>query len=191
MDPTTTVRTDALPAVASVLIPGLIAGLPYLALLWGEPHNVGDLASAFPVAALIVGTLCVVGLGMAIESLGSYVEYYVFDRYFCRDESSQERSWTWWLFLNSAWEHEPVGFEYLKRLLVTFKFELNTAVALVTSLVGTALLAWHGVLTVNVSLRVALGTALFATALFFAAIDTSNVLAKVRRGLLKATNVVQ
>src|SRR5438034_8100637 len=32
---------------------------------------------------------------------------------------------TWWRYLRIAWVREPVGQHYLRRMLVSFKFELN------------------------------------------------------------------
>ena len=39
MDLTSTVRSDVLPAVGSFLVPGAVVSSPYVALLWGPPHN--------------------------------------------------------------------------------------------------------------------------------------------------------
>lgn len=51
---------------------------------------------------------------------------------------------TWWRYLRIAWVHEPIGQRYLRRLLVSFKFELNMCVATLLTIPCVALLATFG-----------------------------------------------
>jgi hypothetical protein len=77
---TTAVRGDVLPAVGSLLVPGALAAGPYVALLWGPPHNLKMFVEESEGLSAVVGALVVVAAGLLIESIGSYAEYYLIDR---------------------------------------------------------------------------------------------------------------
>lgn len=65
--------------------------------------------------------------------MGSYVEVYLIDR---RRPDHADMLATSWKYLRIAWVHEPIGPHYLRRLLVSLKFELNMFVAVMISLIG-------------------------------------------------------
>jgi hypothetical protein len=92
---------------------------------------------------------------------------------------------TWWQYLRIAWVREPIGQHYLRRLLVSFKFELNMYVAAMASFFGVATLGFAGTLGWPLAMGVVIS--LGAAAIFFAkaARDTSEVLANVRAALVK------
>jgi hypothetical protein len=71
-----------------------------------------------------------------VESMGSYVEVYRIDR---KRKDHEEMLKQWWLFLRTAWTEEPIGQRYLRRMLVTFKFELNVCVATLGTIIGAGL----------------------------------------------------
>jgi hypothetical protein len=191
MDPTTTVRTDALPAAATLLVPAAVAAGPYIGLLWYEPHNLGRVVTALPGASAAAGLIALIGTGFLIESLGSFVEYYCLDRLQAKTQEEREQlTKEWWSYLRTAWKVEPVGQRYLRRLLVTFKFELNLLVACVPCLGGLgALLAWNVVPGV-------VGYPLMAFAfvlgcyLFFAAYTSAGLLRQVRSELLNGVDAI-
>jgi hypothetical protein len=183
MDLSSTVRTDALPAVATVVAPGAAALLPYV---WASLVSSPDLAvylSAHDGTATLVAVVLSVAAGFVIESIGSYVEVYGIDR---RRQDHAELSNTWKEYLLLEWEREPVGQRYLRRLLVTFKFELNACVAALLSLPGIAWLAAQGSISCSNALRVVVCIVVVALLLYVAARGSAGVLADVRQRLVAA-----
>jgi hypothetical protein len=142
MDLTSSIRTDTLPAVASLLVPGAVASAPYVALLWGPPHELNVFVETKETLATAAGLLVVVGIGFLIESVGSYVEYYMIDRRHADRDAMLER---WRQYLQIAWQTEPIGQHYLRRVLTIFKFELNMFVAAMAALPGVVALGLYGV----------------------------------------------
>src|SRR5687767_1350836 len=124
MDPTSAVRTDTLPAIATLLVPGVVATSGYLWLgLSGAPPDVRSFLGAHEAIATVGTVLILIGAGFAIDSAGSYVEVYCIDR---RRGDCAEMVDIWWRYLTIAWRHEPIGQRYIRRFVVSFKFELNT-----------------------------------------------------------------
>ena len=185
MDLTSTVRSDSLPAVGSVLVPGAVASLPYAALLWGPPHNLKAFVDANQGASTVVGGLFIVSVGLLIESIGSYAEYYLLDSRHKDRGAMHER---WRNYLQIAWQKEPIGQRYLRRILTTFKFELNLLVATPVTIPGTIALAYYGVIGNTVTLLLGLFIAGLVLYLYRASVSSSVLLDNVR-GLLVAQAV--
>ena len=120
--------------------------------------------------------------GFSVDSLGSYVEFYCIDR---PRPDHQQMLDTWWRYLRIAWVQEPIGQHYLRRLLVSFKFELNMFVATLISLVGVPILGFAG--SIRWSFATGFGVLLAVAAVLFAkaARASSDVLADVRAALVK------
>ena len=122
MDLTSSVRTDTLPAVASVLVPGAGALTPYVVLLLTRRPDLAAFLASHEATALLGGVLLSITAGFFVESAGSYIEYYIIDwRHRDRDAMMEK----FWRYLRIAWTTEPTGQHYLRRLLAVFKFELN------------------------------------------------------------------
>ena len=121
-------------------------------------------------------------VGFGLDSAGSYVEVYCIDR---RRKDHAEMLEVWWRYLRIAWAHEPIGQHYLRRMLVSFKFELNMFVAVMVCTVGFGLLGFSGAVRwpIVVAVEVVLGSA--ALLLANAARGSSEVLADVRANLVK------
>ena len=98
--------------------------------------------------------LLAIGGGFLVESLGSYVEYYLLDSRH-RDRAAMLRSW--WRYLRIAWKVEPTGQHYLRRILAIFKFELNGFVATVAALPGLLWIAASGLVGTRVAALLLLG----------------------------------
>jgi len=181
MDPTSTVRTDAIPAIATVVAPGAALSSPYLwAVLSRVPQSRAFL-DRHEAIALSGAILIWVISGFVIESLGSYVEVYAIDR---RRADHKQVLETWWQYLRIAWNIEPIGQHYLRRLLVSFKFELNMCVAALGSAPGVLALGFMGLTSTLATASGVIVVLLSAAALFRAARDTAGVLAELRSCLL-------
>ena len=181
MDLTSTVRSDALPAVGSMLVPGALASAPYVALAWGPPHNLKLFIDANQGISTAAAALLVVSVGLVVESFGSYAEYFAVDR--ChRDQKAMLAEWK--RYLQIAWETEPIGQHYLRKVLTIFKFELNLCVAAVLTLPGSIALAYYAVLPSHAMWAILVGTLVLVGVLFKVAVDSSILLADLRHELV-------
>lgn len=94
MDPSTAVRTNTLPAIATLVVPGALASAGYVWLgICGAPPEVFAFLIDHDALAAIVAVLVVIAVGFTIDSAGSYVEVYVFDR------PHADRDDYWWKYL--------------------------------------------------------------------------------------------
>lgn len=181
MDLTSTVRSDALPAVGSMLVPGALAAAPYVALAWGPPHNLKLFIDANQGISTAAAALLVVSVGLVVESFGSYAEYFAVDR--ChRDQKAMLAEWK--QYLQIAWKTEPIGQHYLRKVLTIFKFELNLCVAPVLTLPGSVALGYYAVLPSHAVWTILVGTLFLAGVLFKVAVDSSILLADLRHELV-------
>jgi hypothetical protein len=181
MDPTSAVRTDAVPVLATVIAPGAVLSTPYLwALLASTPPLAGYLDRHEAIAITSAMLIWIVA-GFAVESIGSYVEVYGIDRP-RRDHAQMLENW--WRYLRVAWNREPIGQHYLRRLLVSFKFELNMCVAAAGSAPGVLALGVMGRIREFTAACIIVVLVVAAAALFRAATDTAVVLADVRSRLI-------
>jgi hypothetical protein len=92
---------------------------------------------------------------------------------------------TWWKYLRIAWVQEPVGQHYLRRMLVSFKFELNMFVGTFLSVLGVGWLGVIGILRWQSAVVVCIGLGVVVVLLAKAARDSSEVLADVRAALVR------
>jgi len=182
MFPSSTVRLDSLPAVATVVAPGALATTPFAWLLLSGSDDLRAFLSAHEAVALAAAALVWIVMGFLVESMGSYVEVYGIDR---RRDDHDQLVETWWLYLRSAWKEEPVGQGYLRRLVVSFKFELNMFVGSLVAIFGFCLLGTfeRTARVPSVAAVILLGGA--AALLFTMARDTSGVLAETREQLVR------
>src|SRR6516164_3872904 len=135
MEPTSAVRTEALPAIATVIAPGALLTTPYIAAAMRHADKTKEFLDKHEAIAVSVAILVWVIGGFLVESIGSYVEYYCID---ARRSDRDKMLATWWQFLRIAWPVEPIGQRYLRRMLVSFKFELNMCVATGLCTLGVA-----------------------------------------------------
>jgi hypothetical protein len=181
MDPTSTVRTDALPAIATLVIPGGVASVPYAWLALDVAPALKAYLVTHDGIATLIAVLVSIAVGFVLESAGSYAEVYLIDR---RRSDHEQMLNIWWRYLRIAWDKEPIGQRYLRRLLVTFKFELNMFVAIVCAIPGVLLLAANERLRCDAWVAVLVGMLIAAGLFFWAARGSANVLAKLREELI-------
>jgi|ERR1051326_2804271 hypothetical protein len=184
MDPTTAIRTDTLPAIGTIVAPGACVSAPYL---WAfvSPTKVVAFIDRHEAISVLLGLFVCVTAGLFVESVGSYVEYYLID---LPKENRAEILDDWWHFLRTKWPNEPVGLHYLRRILVSFKFELNTCVAAFGTIPGIVILGFRGVLG-SFTVFGLVTVSLIVSALMFNMADTSaGILADVRKQLLRGVS---
>lgn len=182
MDPTSAVRTDTLPAVATVLVPGAVASGAYIWFGILSVPEVGSFLQTREILTTVVLILLWVGIGFVVESTGSYVEVHLIDR---RRADHDKMVKTWWQYLRLAWINEPVGQRYLRKLLVGFKFELNMFTASVFAIPGVLLLKCGDHVASRTFYGLFVGFVVAACLFFYFAKDTASVLATVRKELAR------
>jgi hypothetical protein len=187
MDLTSTVRSDTLPAVGSFLVPGAVAATPFVALVWGQPHDLKAFVDANQGVSTAAAALLVVAIGLLVESVGSYAEFYWIDR---QHKNREEMLNVWREYLQIAWQTEPVGQHYLRRILTIFKFELNLLVATLATIPGTVLLGWWSVLPWHGFVWLLLITFCLAWYLYVASVASSRLLAELRQGLVAQARAI-
>jgi hypothetical protein len=178
MDPTTAVRTDTLPVIVTVVAPGAFVTVPYLWAFLAKAERVQGFLAVHEGITLAGGVLLWIIVGFVVESVGSYVEVYWIDR---QRSDYQEMIETWWRYLRIAWRKEPVGQHYLRRMLVSFKFELNMSVAATMALPGVVFLAIRRVIGGDVMVVALIILAFCAAGLFSMAESSAGVLAEIRK----------
>lgn len=182
MDLNSSVRTDSLPAIATLVLPGAVALSPWLYLLFTFFPSVllGALDhQAIAVATILLSTLLA---GLAVESAGSYVEVYWIDRQ-SDDAEARRINWNAYLRMKASANDECIGHRYIRRTLISFKFELNMFVALFPAWFGVAFLGFYRLIG-SFTMETLISIALLMWLCFVAARDSAEVLASVRATLV-------
>jgi len=128
-------------------------------------------------------TLIGIGAGLIVDTLGDWVEAKVLDKLHDDPKRMQEE---WYRYLRIAFTTEPIGQRYLRSITLHLKFELGMGIALLASLPGILYLNYlKSLLSVGWTLVVAVVVPALAGYLFWETLDSSKVLARVRKELLK------
>jgi len=112
-----------------------------------------DLVVTNHAEATLVLAMASVAAGLFVEDVGSRIESQYFDKRIEKLPKYSAHSSEWNQYLRLTFKIEPVGQRYLRSVMLRFKFELGTAVALLSSGIGllfTSLtlckaLTWFGV----------------------------------------------
>lgn len=80
-----------------------------------------------------------IAAGLFVEDIGSRIESRCFDKWLSKQPTFSAHAEEWNRYLRLAFKIEPVGQRYLRTILLRFKFELGTAIALLSSGVGLLL----------------------------------------------------
>jgi len=91
----------------------------------------------------------------------------------------------WRKYLALTWKTEPIGQRYLRRILVEFKFELNLLVAAMVVLIEFQWLRCQGLMSAAQDLWGSLALIVAVGCLFYAARDSSLLLADLRALLIE------
>jgi hypothetical protein len=181
MDPISVVQPDAMPTIVTIVAPGAFVTAP---IIWAGVQKADGLKDflGHHEAVAFAGVIVIwILAGNLVQSLGSYVEVYAIDR---RRPNREEELVTWWQLMRTVWTVEPVGVRYLRRTLVMFKFELNTAVA---SLLNIPLLLAlrHQLPSGTPVWRPSFALLVMSGVLFALARDSAGVLAETRKQLMR------
>ena len=181
MNLSSAVKTETVPLIVTILLPGALASSSYLWwLLQGAPPEMLAFLTAKESVATIGAIIVCLAVGFTIDSLGSYVEVYALDK---RQKDYEAFMTTWWVYLKKQWQTDPIGQNYLRRVLVSFKFELNMFVACFLTIPGILLLYLSGIVTACRGCWTVLALLVLTILFFRFAKSSSELLAEVRKRL--------
>ena len=97
-----------------------------------------------------------------------------------RDSKNPDVSERWYQYLKIAWIREPIGQRYLRKILTTFKFELNLLVATVPTMLGTLALHHYHLIRDEDTAWLAVSIALLGCYLWYAVRADADLLHRLR-----------
>ena len=119
--------------------------------------------------------------GLLVEDIGSRIESRSFDKHLSGKPKFSRHHEEWGRYLRLTFSIEPVGQRYLRTILLRFKFEVGTAIALLLSSPGLffmGLTLWWSLLWFSLCVAIALG-------LLFEARCSHQLLSEVRHEILE------
>lgn len=185
-EPSSAFSQQVLRPLVTLAVPGLVAGGPWflvlrglLAIEGGNPHIPDSLM-------VFLFTLTVFGAGMLVDSIGTLVEAFCFDKWRCKRVGETDHLTVWDRFLLLTYNGcEPVGHRYLRTLVQALKFELNTATAVLFGLPAAFFLLWIWPQFARVTATLALVAILIGAFLTAQAWITHGVLGRTRKQLVE------
>ncbi len=125
--------------LATIVIPGAMAISSWFVVLLQKFPSLRDLVVANHTETTLLLVLASIATGLFVEDLGSRIESQYFDKRLGKRPAFSAHSEEWNQYLRLAFKIEPVGQRYLRSVVLRFKFELGTAVALLSSGIGLLL----------------------------------------------------
>ena len=178
---------DVFRPLATLLIPGAIGiSTWFIALLWNFP-TLRKLVNQNQTESSLILLLAAIFGGMVFEDLGARWEVQL-DRW-ADARTNNEHTKNWWSYLQMAFNSDPIGRRYARTMVLRLKFELGTAFAMISALLGLIRLTVIG-LNLSAALWIGLVCLMCTAWLFKEAKDTHKVLSKTRAVLLAGINVV-
>jgi hypothetical protein len=168
--------------LATTVIPGAMTITVWFIVLIQRFALLRDLVSANHTETAVLLALISIASGLLVEDCGSRIESRWFDRRLEKNPKFSTHEEEWNQYLRLAFKIEPVGQRYLRTIFMRFKFELGTAVALLSSAVGlffTNLTRCHAIFWSAVCLVVA------GYVLIIEAHSSHRLLSEVRHEILK------
>jgi hypothetical protein len=183
MDPSSPFKSEVFRPITGLLIPGLIAGLPYALVLGSYFPDLTDYRDKHEIVYFTIASLLVIGLGFILEDVGTELEM-IFDVWLVRGKHPDLHV-VWFEYLALKFNQEPVGQRYLRSLVLRLKFELSAGVSLLLSFPGIVWLSVRKDLFAPCALMV-LGLVFIGIAayLFHQSYKGAAALANVRRVLV-------
>lgn len=143
--------SEVLRPLASLVLPGAVAIIPYFVLVrllfpsFSAMLSANSAETVFALLAICLFT------GFILEDLGSWLE----DRWDDRTDCPGLRE-DWYAYLRFAFKTEPVGHRYLRTLVLRLKFELGVLCGLLVGLFGVLCLGFVTFGTLALPVQVAM-----------------------------------
>jgi hypothetical protein len=171
--------------LATIVIPGAMAISTWFVVLLQRFPSFRNLAEANHTETALLLALASIAAGLLVEDIGSRIESRWFDKKLMKQPDFSHHDEDWDQYLRLTFSIEPVGQRYLRTILLRFKFEVGTAVALLLSGSG---LFWTG-LGYPWALFWFLVCVALASCLLFEASSSHRVLSEIRHEILKGAIV--
>jgi hypothetical protein len=167
--------------LATIVIPGAMAISIWFVVLLQRFPSFRNLVKANHTETSLLLALTSIAVGLLVEDIGSRIESRWFDKHLSGKPGFSGHDEEWNRYLRLTFSIEPVGQRYLRTILLRFKFEVGTAVALLLSSLGlffTGLTFWWSLLWSSLCVAIALG-------LLFEARCSHQLLSEVRHEILE------
>jgi hypothetical protein len=168
-----------------IILPGLVAILPWALWLASKVDKLDDLYKTYAVLA----NALLVGLAILVGSIAESALTYLEVKWDGEREAAYQVTENWYAYLALQPSHEPVGFRYISLRVTTLYFELAMMVAAPLALVGLAVLFFDYAYRLWWLAPAVLVILAMASLVFFyrSAKQTHLVLCQVRREIVKRT----
>ncbi len=124
---------------ATLMVPGVIALLPYATQLLYTYPDIQAFAQANAGASVVIGVIFALALGLIFEDVGAKIEV-AWDNKLDKEKAgvrkADEHTDVWRRYLALTFKDEPVGQNYLRTVLIRLKFELGMVAAILVSWLG-------------------------------------------------------
>jgi hypothetical protein len=125
--------------LATIVIPGAMALSVWFVVLLQKFTSLRALAEVHRTETAVLLALACIAAGLFVEDIGSRIESRCFDKWLGKRPAFSSHAEEWNRYLRLAFKIGPVGQRYLRTILLRFKFELGTAIALLSSGLGLLL----------------------------------------------------
>ena len=169
--------------IVTIIIPGIAALAPFAYLLAVNYPVLAQAANGYPTLAAVLSFLAVNAAGLILEDLGSWIEKSIFDRSHSNKKKMRE---DWYDYLRLQYDKEPIAMDYIRSIVLRFKFELSFAIALVFAEIGCFIIKCTTV--PNFPWVVLVPIFIVGLYLFWEAHRGSKLLAELRSELLPKNN---
>jgi hypothetical protein len=177
---TSAFQSEVFHPIATLVVPGFFAVSAAAVAVWQRFPIIPKYAEQHSGVATTTALLMVLTCGLVTEDLGARLEDF-FDKQLTRKTGYERHREEWFDYLRIAFDKEPVGHRYLKKLLLRLKFELGMTIASILFAVGVSCLQAPNRLRIEIFC-----SALIASAYFCMEAKSSNkALSRLRRELLK------
>jgi hypothetical protein len=173
-------QSEVFHPIATLVVPGFFGLSASAVAVWQRFPIIPKWAEQHSGVATTTAILMVLTSGLVTEDLGARLEDF-FDKQLTKRAGYEKHHEEWFDYLRIAFDREPVGHRYLKKLVLRLKFELGMTIASILFAVGIVCIqAPYGLR------REIFWSAIFASAYFCMEAKSSNkALSKLRRELLK------
>lgn len=125
--------------LVTIVIPGAMAISVWFVVVLQKFTQLCVLAEGNHTETTLLLVLASIAAGLLVEDIGSRIESRFLDKSLGAQPAFSAHSEEWNQYLRLVFKTEPVGQRYLRAILLRFKFELGTAIALLSSGIGLLL----------------------------------------------------
>ncbi len=190
MDPVSGLKAEVLRPLVAVLIPGLFASAPYVAIACLRYSTVERILGS-PLGGFLICLVVGIFVGMIMENLGSRLEHEIWSPKIKKLEpwkvSTPELDLQWRQYLQLNIKDEIVGQRYLKTILTRLKFELAMVPSIFCFAIGVVIYDLYTGTEKCIVVLAVLGIAAVLMAYFiWEARESIQLLASIRKDIIDA-----